>query len=534
MPGENNSTLEESFLDYQYAIRDRANDSMTGLRHVLDTRPALSPEMKRSIPNQPKSPRVWERARNTEHCDYSYGAAVDRLRYSLKRLEPKDNWGDKDVQFGASFHGYKDAMMQPPPALTVEGGSRVPRGEIPSSEETLPLLQNQSVVVQQLEAENKFCREELQSLKLRVREIVEENQLLHEEIKKGTIHEIVQEGDSTGMMHQLRAEISAVDSSQVKQSLTKKQYSQWHQDVERISAMHTARTVLLEAQLEHAREELASYEREVEELKQRVRMMESLSSADPNLLQLASGLCVRCAQNEALLAPSGVAGSRVNIERITKERDDLVEQMATMKSRYEQLKQREDESYGQVKSSVHLVEQAQLEMTQALVEREQLKEQLSGMRERMEQHVAELHRKVDHERQIIRAETGLERDELHNQVKELGKQLAESQSQVDRLSRDKVNLMSEVGHKRGQIDLFDEDYGKATDNMKMSMTQATTERNAAVSQVRRLKQEMDQMQRDRDNERVRLKTELEDLRRRLHEAERELVESKESAIQHHT
>lgn len=112
-----------------------------------------------------------------------------------------------------------------------------------------------------------------------------------------------------------------------------------------------------------------------------------------------------------------------------------MEQMATMKSRYEQLKQREDESYGQVKSSVHLVEQAQLEMTQvsmskvkpylgqvnwfflqALVEREQLKEQLSGMRERMEQHVAELHRKVDHERQIIRAETGLERDELHNQV----------------------------------------------------------------------------------------------------------------------
>jgi hypothetical protein len=35
-------------------------------------------------------------------------------------------------------------------------------------------------------------------------------------------------------------------------------------------------------------------------------------------------------------------------------------------------------------------------------------------------------------------------------------------------------------------------------------------------------------------ERVRLKTELEDLRRRLHEAERELVESKEEAIQHHS
>jgi hypothetical protein len=66
------------------------------------------------------------------------------------------------------------------------------------------------------------------------------------------------------------------------------------------------------------REELASYEREVEELRSRVRMMESLSSADPNLLQMAAGLCVRCAQNEAVLAPSGVAGSRISIDRLTK------------------------------------------------------------------------------------------------------------------------------------------------------------------------------------------------------------------------
>ena len=40
---------------------------------------------------------------------------------------------------------------------------------------------------------------------------------------------------------------------------------------------------------------------------------------------------------------------------------------------------------------------------------------------------------------------------------------------------------------------------QATDSMKMSMTQATVERNAAVAHMRRLKQEIDQMQRDRDN-----------------------------------
>jgi hypothetical protein len=51
---------------------------------------------------------------------------------------------------------------------------------------------------------------------------------------------------------------------------------------------------------------------------------------------------------------------------IFRERDDLVEQLTALKSRYDQLKHREDESYAQVKSSVHLVEQAQLEMTQVI------------------------------------------------------------------------------------------------------------------------------------------------------------------------
>jgi hypothetical protein len=48
--------------------------------------------------------------------------------------------------------------MHAPPSVAMDTGVRLPRGEIPSSEETLPLLQNQSIVVQQLEAENKFCR----------------------------------------------------------------------------------------------------------------------------------------------------------------------------------------------------------------------------------------------------------------------------------------------------------------------------------------------------------------------------------------
>lgn len=225
--------------------------------------------------------------------------------------------------------------------------------------------------------------------------------------------------------------------------------------------LHEAKCTRLEAQLQHSREEQRALEKEAEELRSRVRAVESLAASDPNLLQLAAGLCVRCAQNEAVLAPSG---SKVTLERLTRERDELVEQLGKMKGRCEQLRQREDEWYAQVKSSVQLAEQAQLEMTQALVEREQLKEELESARQRTAEHAEELLRKVQQERQLIRAETLQERDELRQQVSQLGAQLAESQSQVERLSRDKVDLMTEVGHKKGQIDHYDEEYGKVRAN----------------------------------------------------------------------
>ena len=53
----------------------------------------------------------------------------------------------------------------------------------------------------------------------------------------------------------------------------------------------------------------------------------------------------------------------------------------------------------------------------ALVQREQLKEELEGMRHRMEQHAEEMSTKMAAEREIVRKESKLERDELNSKVK---------------------------------------------------------------------------------------------------------------------
>ncbi len=61
-----------------------------------------------------------------------------------------------------------------------------------------------------------------------------------------------------------------------------------------------------------------------------------------------------------------------------------------------------------------------------------------------------------------------------------------------------MSLLSELEAAKGQINNFDIDYGKATDNMKMSMTTASIERNNAVTELKRLRHELNDTEVERD------------------------------------
>ena len=52
---------------------------------------------------------------------------------------------------------------------------------------------------------------------------------------------------------------------------------------------------------------------------------------------------------------------------MSRERDELMDQLTSMKTRVEEMRQREEDAYSQVKKSVEMVEQAQLEQTQVCI-----------------------------------------------------------------------------------------------------------------------------------------------------------------------
>ena len=316
---------------------------------------------------------------------------------------------------------------------------------------------------------------------------------LNEELKKRVIDELLVEGidgpwvAASAIPTQLHAAAGMVGDNK---PMTLSEYTKWHKELERLKTLHLAKSERLEVQLSHAREELKGYERETDDLRSKLRVQEALQVALGNeTVPLAAGLCLKCTTNEAVL-PATFANQKKTIEKITSERDDLMSRLTEMRTRLEDFKSKDELIYEQVKKSVEMVEQAQLEQTQALIEKEQLKEELIDIRQRMSEHVEQVTARLQQERDDARAESNTERDQLNIQIKELTESMMENQNLLDKTTRDKMSLTAELESIKENV--IANEYGKTTGSMQMTVTTAALERDSAVRELKRLYQEMDQ------------------------------------------
>ena len=67
----------------------------------------------------------------------------------------------------------------------------------------------------------------------------------------------------------------------------------------------------------NSREEVEKYEKEVHELNAKLRLQNAYSSVDQATATMASGLCIRCAQNEAVL-PESYGSQKQSVDKLTK------------------------------------------------------------------------------------------------------------------------------------------------------------------------------------------------------------------------
>ncbi|XP_030045239.1 serologically defined colon cancer antigen 8 homolog, partial [Microcaecilia unicolor] len=98
---------------------------------------------------------------------------------------------------------------------------------------------------------------------------------------------------------------------------------------ERLKLLYQAKTETLESQVVSLRKELAESQKSCEDLKLRLKHQESLLEA--NCANRVSGMCIKCAQQEAVLAKTHANVHMQTIERLTKERDELMDALVTLR-----------------------------------------------------------------------------------------------------------------------------------------------------------------------------------------------------------
>ncbi|MGH0173965.1 UNVERIFIED_CONTAM: hypothetical protein FKN15_000995 [Acipenser sinensis] len=110
------------------------------------------------------------------------------------------------------------------------------------------------------------------------------------------------------------------------------------------------------------KKDLGVSQKDCEEMKGRLRHQESVAAMSSG--NRIAGLCLKCAQHEAVLAQTHADVHMQAIERLTRERDELMAVISSQRSNQGEMQQRESSAYRQVKQAVEMAEEANLEKTQ--------------------------------------------------------------------------------------------------------------------------------------------------------------------------
>ncbi|KAK7104432.1 serologically defined colon cancer antigen 8 homolog [Littorina saxatilis] len=485
--------------DPHHAVRDRANQSYEALRETLSAPPpppaaSVSPDTKQRLASS-VHPRVLTWRDGQAHFssppslqpDFQSGSAAQSLRLLLDRTQ---------VSPGG------------------EGGEPRPQRDAPSADEVSTLLQQHTAYSHQLESENRYVKEELAVLRLKLTELVDENKRLHTELKTTVIHEIMRDG---GDLVKFMGSLDEGLSESITTAMNRHDYKRWQVELERLSRLHAAKCDRLETQLKHSKSEVNRLEQVVEDLKSQLRIHESVPTHDDGLGDFG-------------LSATARSSLQTTIDRLTRERDEMCERVAALTAQNQSLSQREEDLYEQVKRSISLVEQAQLEQTEALVQKEQLGEELARMRERFEEHVRASQTKIQQEREAARQENLFLIDDLQKQLTELTAQHALIKEKYEKEVREKAELSATLLELKGQLRACDREVTIAAENYRAHSTNATLQRSSATQEADRTRTEYQQLQRERDQERKILQTEITTLKRRLHKAEHDLLNAKEECL----
>ncbi|XP_048081107.1 serologically defined colon cancer antigen 8 isoform X3 [Ursus arctos] len=468
-----NSTLEEILGQYQRSLRERANRSIHQLQCALREggvavgEEAPGPTCSSGVENEDPG-MAWH--------ELQHSHAVNQLKALLHQQATKESEVSPSRRRNVSplrSSEYEEANM-------------------PTVYNLVPIINDQSQYIHHLEAEVKFCKEELSGMKNRVQVVVLENERLQQELKSQRQEEAMREqtlldasgnlqnswmttGEDSGADETAKRRFSQGNADAVK-GPSAGEAEKWKLELERLKLTYEEKGEILESQLKFLRKDLAEYQKNCEDLKERLKLKESLLA---NMSNRVGGLCLKCAQHEAVLSQTHNNVHMQTIERLTKERDDLMSALVSVRSSLTEVQQREASAYEQMKQAVQVTEEANFEKTKMF---------------------------------------------------SLSQNIAQLEAQVEKVTREKISASNQLEEVQNQLASKEMDVTKVCGEMRYQLNKTKMEKDEAEKEHRQYRTKTERDLEIKDQEIEKLRSEVSESKQHLEQEQQKAARAREECL----
>ncbi|XP_068920565.1 serologically defined colon cancer antigen 8 isoform X2 [Petaurus breviceps papuanus] len=373
-------------------------------------------------------------------------------------------------------------------------------------------------------------------MKERIHVVVLENEKLQEELKSVSAEQkmmhssgnpqnsCVKPVDDLRTCQGGKSHVTSNDIEQVKS--TTHNLEKWQLELERLKLIYEEKNEILESQVRTLRKDLSVSEKNCEDLKGRLRHQESLNAVSNRV----GGLCLKCSQHEAILAQTHTNAHVQTIERLTKERDELMSALVTVRKTLSEMQQMESSAYEQVKQAVLMTEEANFEKTKVLIQCEQLKTELERQKSRFERELVVQQEKRLSEKEVLRQEMKKERDNLGATMLALSQNIADLEAQVEKLTREKISITNQLEEAQKQLTSHDVDLTEVCAEMRYQLNQTKMKKDEAEKEQREYRTKTLRELEIKDQEIEKLKLELNESKQRIEHAQQDGARARDECI----
>uniref|UniRef100_Q86SQ7-4 Isoform 4 of Serologically defined colon cancer antigen 8 n=1 Tax=Homo sapiens TaxID=9606 RepID=Q86SQ7-4 len=472
-----NSTLEEILGQYQRSLREHASRSIHQLTCALKEGDVTIGE---DAPNLSFSTSVGNEDARTAWPELQQSHAVNQLKDLLRQQ------ADKESEVSPS----RRRKMSPLRSLEHE------ETNMPTMHDLVHTINDQSQYIHHLEAEVKFCKEELSGMKNKIQVVVLENEGLQQQLKSQRQEETLREQ-------------TLLDASKLKLTYEEK-------------------CEIEESQLKFLRNDLAEYQRTCEDLKEQLKHKEFLLAA--NTCNRVGGLCLKCAQHEAVLSQTHTNVHMQTIERLVKERDDLMSALVSVRSSLADTQQREASAYEQVKQVLQISEEANFEKTKALIQCDQLRKELERQAERLEKELASQQEKRAIEKDMMKKEITKEREYMGSKMLILSQNIAQLEAQVEKVTKEKISAINQLEEIQSQLASREMDVTKVCGEMRYQLNKTNMEKDEAEKEHREFRAKTNRDLEIKDQEIEKLRIELDESKQHLEQEQQKAALAREECL----